>query len=100
MLLDAGANVNAPEGYAIQAAAAQGHYEVVEELLKRGADVNALTTNENFAEGTALQGATEHATLRLSDFCLNLGQIPTMVLESARRQSLPPRGEPRLRFLT
>ncbi|KAI0380721.1 hypothetical protein F5Y04DRAFT_256583 [Hypomontagnella monticulosa] len=59
MLLEAGANVNAPEGWAIQTAAAEGHYDVVVELLKRGADVNAFTKNENFDAGTALQGACE-----------------------------------------
>ncbi|KAI1767447.1 hypothetical protein GGR53DRAFT_463345 [Hypoxylon sp. FL1150] len=59
LLLDAGADVNAPEGWAIQTAAAEGHYDVVELLLKRGADVNAFTKNENFEAGTALQGACE-----------------------------------------
>ncbi|KAI1135696.1 hypothetical protein F5Y05DRAFT_168773 [Hypoxylon sp. FL0543] len=59
MLLEAGADVNAPEGWAIQTAAAEGHYDVVVELLKHGADVNAFTKNENFEAGTALQGACE-----------------------------------------
>lgn len=59
MLLEAGANVNAPEGWALQTAAAEGHYDVVVELLRRGADVNAFTENENFGAGTALQGACE-----------------------------------------
>ncbi|KAI2464864.1 hypothetical protein F4781DRAFT_435957 [Annulohypoxylon bovei var. microspora] len=59
LLLDAGANVNAPEGWAIQTAAAEGHVDVVVELLKRGADVNAFTKNENFEAGTAIQGACE-----------------------------------------
>ncbi|KAI0459832.1 hypothetical protein F5B21DRAFT_454360 [Xylaria acuta] len=76
MLLDVGANINAPQGYAIQAAAAQGHYEVVEELLKRGADVNALTTNDNFAEGTALQGATEACHTDIVRLLLESGADP------------------------
>ncbi|KAI0120115.1 ankyrin repeat-containing domain protein [Nemania sp. FL0031] len=76
MLLDAGADVNAPEGYAIQAAATQGHYEVVQELLKRGADVNALTTNENFEEGTALQGATEAGQTEIVRLLLESGADP------------------------
>ncbi|KAI1104890.1 hypothetical protein F4804DRAFT_169711 [Jackrogersella minutella] len=59
MLLKAGANVNAPEGYAIQTAAAEGHYDVVVELLNNGADVNAFTKNDNFDAGTAIQGACE-----------------------------------------
>ncbi|KAI1155722.1 hypothetical protein F4825DRAFT_406258 [Nemania diffusa] len=76
MLLDAGANVNAPEGYAIQAAAAQGHYEIVQVLLKRGADVNAITTNENFEEGTALQGATEAGQTEIVRLLLESGADP------------------------
>ena len=43
----------------MQTAAAEGHKEIVIELLKRGADVNACTTNENFPGGTALQAACE-----------------------------------------
>ncbi|KAJ8125223.1 hypothetical protein O1611_g8416 [Lasiodiplodia mahajangana] len=76
MLLDAGADVNAPEGYAIQAAATQGHYGIVEELLKRGANVNALTTNENFPEGTALQGATEAGQTEIVRLLLESGADP------------------------
>ncbi|KAI1772887.1 hypothetical protein F4818DRAFT_127843 [Hypoxylon cercidicola] len=59
LLLDAGADVNAPEGWAIQTAATEGHYDVVGLLLKHGADVNAFTKNENFEAGTAIQGACE-----------------------------------------
>ncbi|KXJ90259.1 ankyrin repeat-containing domain protein, partial [Microdochium bolleyi] len=59
LLLAAGADVNSPNGWALQIAAAEGHYGVVEELLKHNADVNACTTNENFPAGTALQGACE-----------------------------------------
>ncbi|KAI1175489.1 hypothetical protein F4777DRAFT_550113 [Nemania sp. FL0916] len=77
-LLDAGADVNAPEGYAIQAAAVQGHYDVVQELLKRGADVNALTTNENFEEGTALQGATEGGQTEIVRLLLESGADPNL----------------------
>ncbi|TGJ86147.1 hypothetical protein E0Z10_g2618 [Xylaria hypoxylon] len=76
MLLDNGADVNAPEGYAIQAAAAQGHYDVVQELLKRGADVNASTTNENFTEGTALQGAIESSQTEIVQLLLESGADP------------------------
>ncbi len=76
MLLDGGADVNAPEGYAIQAAAAQGHYEVVQELIKRGADVNACTTNENFTEGTALQGAIESGQTEIVRLLLESGADP------------------------
>jgi ankyrin repeat protein len=59
LLLDAGADVNSPNGWALQTAAAEGHYEIVELLLTRGANVNATTLNENFPQQTALQGACE-----------------------------------------
>ncbi|KAI0849064.1 hypothetical protein F5Y00DRAFT_236514 [Daldinia vernicosa] len=59
MLLDSGANVNAPEGWALQTAATEGHHDVVVELLKRGAEVNAFTNSSYFEPGTAIQGACE-----------------------------------------
>ncbi|KAI0015385.1 ankyrin repeat-containing domain protein [Xylariomycetidae sp. FL0641] len=59
LLLDAGADVNAPEGWALQSAAYEGHYEVAKTLLEHGADVNALVENPNFNRGTALQAACE-----------------------------------------
>ncbi|KAJ4857717.1 ankyrin repeats (3 copies) domain-containing protein [Trichoderma breve] len=60
LLLDHGADPNDPRGWAIQTAAAEGHYSVVEELLRRGANVNAHTpNNERFPEGTAIQAACE-----------------------------------------
>ena len=43
----------------MQTAAAQGHFEVVEELLKRGANVNACTAHRQFMRGTALPVACE-----------------------------------------
>src|SRR5881628_1614458 len=77
MLLDAGADINAPEGYPIQAAAAEGHYDVVQELLKQpGANVNALTTRDSFAAGTALQGATEAGQTEIVRLLLNSGANP------------------------
>ncbi|KAK3323220.1 ankyrin repeat-containing domain protein [Cercophora scortea] len=59
MLLKAGADINSPNGWALQTAAAEGHKEVVEELLRRGADPNACTTDDRFPPGTALQAACE-----------------------------------------
>ncbi|KAI0398353.1 hypothetical protein F5Y17DRAFT_412009 [Xylariaceae sp. FL0594] len=78
MLMDAGADVNAPEGYAIQAAAAEGHYEVVQELIQRGANVNALTTRESFLAGTALQGATEAGKTEMVELLLKAGADPNL----------------------
>ncbi|KAI1414542.1 hypothetical protein F5Y13DRAFT_197539 [Hypoxylon sp. FL1857] len=78
MLLEAGADVNAPEGWAIQTAATEGHYDVVVELLKRGADVNAFTTNENFEAGTALQGACEAGKTDIVSLLLEHGADPNL----------------------
>ncbi|KAI0883239.1 uncharacterized protein GGS22DRAFT_168217 [Annulohypoxylon maeteangense] len=78
LLLDAGANVNAPEGWAIQTAATEGHYDVVEELLKRGADVNACTENPNFECGTAIQGACEWGKTDIVALLLEHGADPNL----------------------
>ncbi|KAI1377216.1 hypothetical protein F4677DRAFT_415636 [Hypoxylon crocopeplum] len=78
MLLKAGADVNAPEGWAIQTAAAEGHYDVVVELLKRGADVNAFTKNENFDAGTALQGACEAGKAEIVSLLLDHNADPNL----------------------
>ncbi|KAI1326816.1 hypothetical protein F5Y16DRAFT_218338 [Xylariaceae sp. FL0255] len=76
LLLDAGADVNASDGYALQTAAAEGHYEVVQELLQRGADVNALTTRDNFTSGTALQAACESGQTEIVRMLLESGADP------------------------
>ncbi|KAI0893254.1 hypothetical protein F4806DRAFT_201562 [Annulohypoxylon nitens] len=78
MLLDAGANVNAPEGWAIQTAATEGHYDVVKELLERGADVNAFTENENFEPGSAIQGACEGGKTDIVSLLLDHGADPNL----------------------
>ncbi|KAK1448331.1 hypothetical protein CCUS01_11739 [Colletotrichum cuscutae] len=78
LLLDRGADVDAPNGWAIQAAAAEGHYDVVKELLNRGADVNDLTTNENFPQGTALQVACESGKVEIVTLLLERGANPDL----------------------
>ncbi|KAL2876056.1 hypothetical protein SGCOL_008760 [Colletotrichum sp. CLE4] len=78
LLLDRGADVDAPNGWAIQAAAAEGHYDVVKELLDRGADVNDLTTNENFPQGTALQVACESGKVEIVTLLLERGANPDL----------------------
>ncbi|KAI1452157.1 hypothetical protein F4805DRAFT_448633 [Annulohypoxylon moriforme] len=78
LLLEAGADVNASEGWAIQTAAAEGHYDVVLELLNHGADVNAFTTNQNFESGTALQGACEFGKTEIVSLLLEHGADPNL----------------------
>ncbi|KAM6510500.1 hypothetical protein FSOLCH5_010940 [Fusarium solani] len=78
MLLDAKADINSPNGWALQTAAAEGHMEIVELLLKRGADVNALTTNDNMSSGTALQAAVEAGNGDIVALLLEHGADPNL----------------------
>ncbi|KAI1503617.1 hypothetical protein F5X99DRAFT_99738 [Biscogniauxia marginata] len=78
LLLNAGADVNAPEGWPLQSAATEGHYEVVQELLSRNVDVNALTTNDHFQAGTALQGACEAGQTEIVRLLLDHGANPNL----------------------
>lgn len=78
MLLDAGADINSPNGWALQTAAAEGHMEIVELLLKRRADVNALTTNDNMSSGTALQAAVEAGNGDIVALLLEHGADPNL----------------------
>ncbi|KAI0169704.1 hypothetical protein GGR52DRAFT_478508 [Hypoxylon sp. FL1284] len=78
LLLEAGADVNAPEGWAIQTAASEGHYDVVELLIKHGANVNAFSRNENFEAGTALQGACEAGRKDIVSLLLQHGVDPNL----------------------
>lgn len=78
LLLDAKANVNSPDGWALQAAATEGHKEVVEMLLKMNADVNACVENENFPSGTAIQGACESGNIEIVSLLLNKGANPNL----------------------
>lgn len=59
ILLDNGANVNDPSGWALQVAAREGHKKIVDLLLEHGADVNASLANDHdrFSDGNALQAA-------------------------------------------
>ncbi|KAF3922304.1 Ankyrin-1 [Dactylellina cionopaga] len=63
MLIAHGADVNSPNGYALQIASEQGHYNVVEFLLQCGAYVNVCVDLNKFPWGTALQGACEAGQL-------------------------------------
>ena len=78
MLLDAGADPNSSDGWALQAAAGKGHRDVVEELLKRGAKVNAKTASPYFLQGTALQAACESGKDDIVALLLRHGANPNL----------------------
>ena len=78
LLLNAKADVNSLDGWALQTAASEGHMDIVQELLRRGADVNAFTTNENFRPGTALQGACEAGRKEIVALLLEKGADPNL----------------------
>lgn len=78
LLLEFGADVNSPNGWAIQIAAQEGHADIVRELIARGADVNAFTANENFPPATALQGATEHGQREVVELLLQHNANPNL----------------------
>ncbi|KAF9882373.1 hypothetical protein CkaCkLH20_00409 [Colletotrichum karsti] len=78
LLLKSGADINSADGWPLQAAAAEGHYDVVKELLERGADVNSLTENENFPQGTALQAACESGKVEIVTLLLENGASPDL----------------------
>jgi ankyrin repeat protein len=76
MLLDAGADINAPpraeNGWTVlQGAAMRGHINLVHFLLQRGAQVNAAGAEENGR--TALEGAAENGHLDTVQLLLNAG---------------------------
>jgi len=78
LLLQHGADVNSPNGWAIQTAASQGHIEVVRLLLEHGADPNARTTNERFPQSMALQAACEAGKADVVDLLLEHKADPNL----------------------
>ncbi len=78
MLLNAGADINSPHGWPIQAAASQGHLDVVQLLIERGAAVNAFQANEYFTQGTALQAACEAGWTQIAALLLEHGADPNL----------------------
>jgi ankyrin repeat protein len=94
MLLDAGAAIEAAEGWPLQTAAGEGHEDVVKELISRGANVNAYTTDERFPQGTALQAATEAGKVEIvkllleehnADPDLGAGDLTCPIIAAARK---------------
>jgi ankyrin repeat protein len=74
MLLDAGANVNAPAAHrfgitALQGAASRGYIAIVFMLLKARADINA--PGASYEGRTALEAAAEHGRLDVVQLLLN-----------------------------
>jgi ankyrin repeat protein len=78
MLLDAGADINSPDGWALQHAAGEGHVDVVNLLLERGANVNACSSHSNMPQGTALQAAVESGQSDIVDILLEHGADPNL----------------------
>lgn len=78
LLLDKGATIDHPAGWPLQAAAKRGHGNVIEKLLARGANVNALTTSEHFPQGTALHAACEFGRVEVVRMLLEHGANPDL----------------------
>lgn len=78
LLLEKGATIDNPTGWPLQVAAKRGHTNVIEKLLARGANINALTTNENFPQGTALQAACEFGQSDVVRMLLEHGADPNL----------------------
>ncbi|KAH6649318.1 ankyrin repeat-containing domain protein [Chaetomium tenue] len=74
MLLARGARVDAPEGYPLQAAALNGHAEIVTLLLDHGAHPNAFSTK--IEAGTALQAACTSGNTDVAKILLARGADP------------------------
>lgn len=70
-LLGKGADVNAPDGYALQAAAAQGHLHVVKLLLEHDAWIDNLS--EKHDAGRALQAACNNSHIEIVKLLLDNG---------------------------
>ncbi|KAH9211437.1 hypothetical protein DL95DRAFT_511072 [Leptodontidium sp. 2 PMI_412] len=86
MLLEAGADVNAPPAYqggatAIQIAAIQGYLGIARKLLEVGANVNAARAS--FHGRTALEGAAENGRIDMLHLLLGGG---TLIEGRGRRQ--------------
>lgn len=76
ILLDAGADVNAPTGYPLQIASSAGHLEVVKLLLNHGASINAV--NPLSENGTALQEACVSRQVDVAKELLAHGADPNL----------------------
>ncbi|KAJ8111792.1 hypothetical protein ONZ43_g5537 [Nemania bipapillata] len=75
-LLQAGADVNSPHGYALQAAAGRGHINMVELLVSHGAYIDSFSNRHE--AGTALQAACNNGHCHVAAFLLNNGANPNL----------------------
>lgn len=78
MLIDKGADINSPAGWALQAATFGGHTAVVQELIDRGANIDHMTTNENYSGGTALQKACQWGKTEIMHLLFDHGADPNL----------------------
>jgi len=68
LLLDAGADINAPDDWALQQAALQGHLHIVQLLLSHGADGNKFS--ELHMPCTALQASCNSGHVDITNLLL------------------------------
>lgn len=73
-LLEAGATVTSDSGWALQAAAEQGHLAAVKLLLDYGADINHFSVQHS--SGTALQAACDCGNEEVVEYLLSKGADP------------------------
>ncbi|KAF2963469.1 hypothetical protein GQX73_g10106 [Xylaria multiplex] len=76
MLIKAGADLNDVAGWPLQAAASQGLVEVVALLLQNGAALNAVS--RGFPDGTALQAAVVAGHDKVAELLLDHGADPNL----------------------
>ncbi|KAI0904424.1 ankyrin repeat-containing domain protein [Ustulina deusta] len=75
-LLTKGADVNSPHGFALQAAAAQGHLEMVQLLVEHGAYIDNVSDRREAC--TALQAACSNGLVDVAEFLLDNGADPNV----------------------
>ena len=75
-LIHYGANIDAPEGYPLQAAASNGHADIVQVLIDKGVNVNTLSNRT--APGTALQAACVAGNVDIARILLSRGANPNL----------------------
>ncbi|TRX88591.1 hypothetical protein FHL15_010542 [Xylaria flabelliformis] len=75
-LISRGADVNSHYGSALQAAAAQGHFEMVQLLIAHDAYINSFTDHHEAC--TALQAACNNGHIEIAERLLDKGANPNL----------------------